>query len=310
MAAVLIAPSPARACHHADTMLTVGPVSIYDSSYGRALDGIITNGTSVTVSGVRVLVRWVEDEDRVQEVWVGGVLSPDESTTFRYEWPEGVPEGWTPIVEASGYEGATDYDVVLTVDSIEQIIPDVVEDTGAKIACETGTPARRYTAQVTNNSTVPVSAVDVVGGEWLADELVDVVDPEDCPEFIGPGESATIGFYGRASSPETPTPEVVVLAKERPRITLACEDLTPGYGTTISMVAALRKNSGALLTGGRTLKVYDSRCPHEATNIPHLALKGGRPEFALIASGRWLFSSLREGRERLDRSFPCRWTLG
>jgi nitrite reductase/ring-hydroxylating ferredoxin subunit/alkylhydroperoxidase/carboxymuconolactone decarboxylase family protein YurZ len=27
---------------------------------------------------------------------------------------------------------------------------------------------------------------------------------------------------------------------------------------------------------GRTLKVYDSRCPHEATNIPHLALKGGR----------------------------------
>jgi len=27
---------------------------------------------------------------------------------------------------------------------------------------------------------------------------------------------------------------------------------------------------------GRALKVYDSRCPHEATNIPHLALKGGR----------------------------------
>ena len=27
---------------------------------------------------------------------------------------------------------------------------------------------------------------------------------------------------------------------------------------------------------GRTLKVYDSRCPHEATNIPHLALQGDR----------------------------------
>jgi nitrite reductase/ring-hydroxylating ferredoxin subunit/alkylhydroperoxidase/carboxymuconolactone decarboxylase family protein YurZ len=27
---------------------------------------------------------------------------------------------------------------------------------------------------------------------------------------------------------------------------------------------------------GRVLKVYDSRCPHEATNIPHLALDGGR----------------------------------
>jgi nitrite reductase/ring-hydroxylating ferredoxin subunit/alkylhydroperoxidase/carboxymuconolactone decarboxylase family protein YurZ len=27
---------------------------------------------------------------------------------------------------------------------------------------------------------------------------------------------------------------------------------------------------------GRTIRVYDSRCPHEATNIPHLALKGGR----------------------------------
>jgi len=27
---------------------------------------------------------------------------------------------------------------------------------------------------------------------------------------------------------------------------------------------------------GRAVKVYDSRCPHEATNIPHLALAGGR----------------------------------
>lgn len=27
---------------------------------------------------------------------------------------------------------------------------------------------------------------------------------------------------------------------------------------------------------GATLKVYDSRCPHEVTNIPHLALQGAR----------------------------------
>jgi nitrite reductase/ring-hydroxylating ferredoxin subunit/alkylhydroperoxidase/carboxymuconolactone decarboxylase family protein YurZ len=43
---------------------------------------------------------------------------------------------------------------------------------------------------------------------------------------------------------------------------------------------------------GRVLKVYDSRCPHEATNIPHLALDGVRltcpkHEWAFdIASGR------------------------
>ena len=43
---------------------------------------------------------------------------------------------------------------------------------------------------------------------------------------------------------------------------------------------------------GRTIRVYDSRCPHEATNIPHLALKGGRltcpkHEWAFdIATGR------------------------
>jgi len=43
---------------------------------------------------------------------------------------------------------------------------------------------------------------------------------------------------------------------------------------------------------GATLKVYDSRCPHEATNIPHLALKGGKltcpkHEWAFdIATGR------------------------
>jgi nitrite reductase/ring-hydroxylating ferredoxin subunit len=43
---------------------------------------------------------------------------------------------------------------------------------------------------------------------------------------------------------------------------------------------------------GRVLKVYDSRCPHEATNIPHLALDGVRltcpkHEWAFdIATGR------------------------
>jgi len=43
---------------------------------------------------------------------------------------------------------------------------------------------------------------------------------------------------------------------------------------------------------GRTIRVYDSRCPHEATNIPHLALQGGRltcpkHEWAYdVASGR------------------------
>lgn len=43
---------------------------------------------------------------------------------------------------------------------------------------------------------------------------------------------------------------------------------------------------------GATVKVYDSRCPHEATNIPHLALKGGmltcpKHEWTFdIASGR------------------------
>ncbi len=43
---------------------------------------------------------------------------------------------------------------------------------------------------------------------------------------------------------------------------------------------------------GRALKVYDSRCPHQATNIPHLALAGDRltcpkHEWAFdIATGR------------------------
>jgi nitrite reductase/ring-hydroxylating ferredoxin subunit/alkylhydroperoxidase/carboxymuconolactone decarboxylase family protein YurZ len=45
---------------------------------------------------------------------------------------------------------------------------------------------------------------------------------------------------------------------------------------------------------GATVKVYDSRCPHEATNIPHLALTDGRltcpkHEWAFdIATGRCL----------------------
>ena len=43
---------------------------------------------------------------------------------------------------------------------------------------------------------------------------------------------------------------------------------------------------------GRTIRVYDSRCPHEATNIPHLALQDGRltcPKHAWVfdvATGR------------------------
>jgi nitrite reductase/ring-hydroxylating ferredoxin subunit len=43
---------------------------------------------------------------------------------------------------------------------------------------------------------------------------------------------------------------------------------------------------------GITVKVYDSRCPHESTNIPHLALDGSKltcpkHEWAFdIATGR------------------------
>jgi nitrite reductase/ring-hydroxylating ferredoxin subunit/alkylhydroperoxidase/carboxymuconolactone decarboxylase family protein YurZ len=58
-----------------------------------------------------------------------------------------------------------------------------------------------------------------------------------------------------------------------------------------------------VFTNGAKVKVYDSRCPHEATNIPHLALKGGtltcpKHEWAFdVASGACIAKGDRPLRE-------------
>ena len=99
---------------------------------------------------------------------------------------------------------------------------------------------------------------------------VDVILRMDLPEFPRDVASA-------APAPEPSWHDVIAVA-ELPDGTAARLDCD-GRGLFV-----YRK--------GRTLKVYDSLCPHQSTNIPHLALKGNRltcpkHEWAFdIASGR------------------------
>jgi nitrite reductase/ring-hydroxylating ferredoxin subunit/alkylhydroperoxidase/carboxymuconolactone decarboxylase family protein YurZ len=99
---------------------------------------------------------------------------------------------------------------------------------------------------------------------------VDVILRMDLPEFPRDVASA-------APAPEPAWHDVVAVA-ELPDGTAARLDCD-GRGLFV-----YRK--------GRAVKVYDSLCPHQSTNIPHLALKGNRltcpkHEWAFdIASGR------------------------
>jgi len=161
--------SPAYAMRAAGTMraqcdptvaLSVEATAAYDSAYGRFLDGIISNDSTVTVESPVVQIGWAEDAERVDYVWPrGDALEPGQWTAFHLCWPDDVPAGWTPIVSAGGHQ--TDRTSLrLRVDAISE----------AAVNDETG--MRSYVATVTNDAAFPVSSIELVGVEWDGDTFV------------------------------------------------------------------------------------------------------------------------------------------
>jgi nitrite reductase/ring-hydroxylating ferredoxin subunit/alkylhydroperoxidase/carboxymuconolactone decarboxylase family protein YurZ len=93
----------------------------------------------------------------------------------------------------------------------------------------------------------------------------------------------------------------IILGMDLPEFRLGAADIPPRWHDAAS-TASLKEGKTAYIDcdgrnlfvyrKGATLKVYDSRCPHQVTNIPHLALEGTKltcpkHEWAFdIATGR------------------------
>ena len=77
----------------------------------------------------------------------------------------------------------------------------------------------------------------------------------------------------------------VILAMDLPEFRVENLDAQPGWHDLLAANAAATDEITYVDCDGRSLyiyrqgsayRVYDSRCPHQVTNIPHLALEGGR----------------------------------
>jgi len=240
--------------------LSVEATAAYDSAYGRYLDGIISNDSTVNVGCPVVEVSWLEDADRVERVWPrADGMKPGDWTAFHLSWPDDVPVGWTPIVTAGGYQ--TERTALrLRVDEVVQLVP---EGAIAPQCVEADPNLRSYVATVTNDAAFPVSSIELIGAEWDGESLVDAVWSWDEPCVLQPGESARIEFHGKAPTSGSPVPDVFVEARERPVITLDADTLAPYYGSPITFTLKLTNSAGEPLAGCRTLKLFysaDQRC--------------------------------------------------
>jgi nitrite reductase/ring-hydroxylating ferredoxin subunit len=77
----------------------------------------------------------------------------------------------------------------------------------------------------------------------------------------------------------------VILAMDLPEFRIENLDAQPGWHDLLDANAAANDTVTYVDCAGRNLyiyrqgstyRVYDSRCPHQVTNIPHLALQGKR----------------------------------
>jgi len=241
--------------------LSVEATAAYDSAYGRYLDGIISNESTVNVNSPVVEVTWLEDAERVDKVWprADGML-PGQWTAFHLCWPEDVPAEWTPIVSAAGYQ--TDRTALrLRVDAISEASGGEVSEATYEEPAEPD--SRSYVATVTNDADFPVSSIELVGAEWDGETFVDATFASCEPEVLAPGQSAQIEFFGKAPSDGSPVPDIFVEARERPSITLDADNLTPYYGTPITFTLKLSDGAGDPIVGWRTLKLFysaDKKC--------------------------------------------------
>lgn len=234
------------ACETADTTLTVSAFSVYDSPYGRFIDGIISNETTVAVKDIRVDASFAESTSITGRDWVDGTLSPGEWASFHMDWPCSAVETWVPELAAGGRAVADDWDVPLKVDGIKLV----------SVNFETG--MRSYVATITNDGAFAVSGIRLDGVERVDGEFLDTLLWWCTPEKLAPGESGKVELHSKAATTGTPVPELMAFGKERPTITLGYDTLEPYYGSNITFTLSLRDKTGQLITGWRTLKLYAS----------------------------------------------------
>jgi hypothetical protein len=255
--------------------LTLGASTTYDSAYGRFIDGMIYNATTQTVVCPWVRVTWSPGHEDI--AWPEtGRLSTGDWTTFHFAWPGDVPVTAVPVLEAFSEPG-TDGRVELTVGT----------PTGPVRDPETG--KRTWEVSVTNGSAVTVSGIELFGAEFLYGSFHDALFESSGPESLAPGASATYSLYGK-----NPTPGAVNIAYlaafgyEQPVITLAVSSTAPASGDPVWFRMELRDSGGALITGGRTLKLYSSvdgsdwykdQYVSTDTGVAYLALVPGGPTF-------------------------------
>lgn len=125
-----------------------------------------------------------------------------------------------------------------------------------KVAVQTEPGFRQYLTRALRNGASPQEVIDallmafpVLGLAkivWATDILLDM----DIPEFRPENLDATPSWHDVA----------------------ALEDLTDGE---ISFLEAAGRHLFVYREGDH-IKVYDSRCPHQVTDIPHLALEGSK----------------------------------
>ncbi len=240
-----------------DTALSVEATAAYDYGDARYLDGIISNDSTANVNCPVVEVTWLEDPERdPEQAWPrADGMAPGDWTTFHLSWPESVPSTWTAVVTARGYQ--TDRTALqLRVDAVSRQGSDAAAMPA--LAADPVSELRSYVATVTNTAAFPVSSIELIGAEWDGARFVDAVWSWDEPTVLQPGQSAQIEFHAKAPTTGTPLPDVFVEARKQPVITLHASTLTPYYGTPITFTLKLTDHAGALITGGRTLKLFYS----------------------------------------------------
>ncbi len=237
--------------------LSVEATAAYDYGDARYLDGIISNESTVNVNCPVVEVTWLEDPQRDPEkAWPrADGMTPGDWTTFHLSWPESVPTTWTAVVTACGYQ--TDRTALrLRVDAVSKLGGDA--NTISALTVDPTPELRSYVATVTNTAAFPVSSIELIGVERNGANFVDAVWSWDAPAVLQPGQSAQIEFHAKAPTSGAPVPDVFVEARKRPVIRLRANTLTPYYGTPIAFTLKLTDPAGALITGGRTLKLFYS----------------------------------------------------
>lgn len=133
-----------------------------------------------------------------------------------------------------------------------------------KVDAQTEAGFRQYTTRALRNGAHPNEVLDALLMAfptlglakivWAIDILLDM----DLPEFRPENLFAEPRWHAVAPLDDVPAGEVSFFDSD---------------GRSLFVY---RDGAGGGPGDGETLRVYDSRCPHQVTNIPHLALEGTR----------------------------------